>query len=95
MKPVVDAGEPRRARRDAGLYGRRKGKTLRPYQAGLMETLLPQLQVELSGGSSIPAASFRIIPTICGSKSALAAANTSPPTPSRIRNAAISAASPS
>ncbi len=39
------AGKPRRERRDAGLYGRRKGKTLRSYQAGLMETLLPKLRV--------------------------------------------------
>jgi tRNA (guanine-N7-)-methyltransferase len=51
MKPV-QADEPRRARRDAGLYGRRKGKTLRPYQAGLMETLLPQVRLDLSGGEA-------------------------------------------
>src|SRR5208283_906291 len=42
------AGEPRRERRDAGLYGRRKGKTLRSYQAGLMETLLPKVRVDLA-----------------------------------------------
>lgn len=58
MNPVFDAGEPRRARRDAGLYGRRKGKTLRPYQAGLIETLLPQLQVELTGGLLDPGGLF-------------------------------------
>ncbi|MDI9849872.1 tRNA (guanine(46)-N(7))-methyltransferase TrmB [Rhodoblastus sp. 17X3] len=44
----VELEQPRRARRDAGLYGRRKGKTLRPYQAGLVENLLPQLQIDLS-----------------------------------------------
>ena len=49
--------EPRRARRDGGLYGRRKGKTLRPYQAGLMETLLPRVRVDLSGLAD-PAALF-------------------------------------
>ena len=58
MKADLDAGEPRRARRDAGLYGRRKGKTLRPYQAGLIETLLPQLQLELSGGLVDPGGLF-------------------------------------
>ncbi len=41
--------EPRHARRDAGLFGRRKGKALRPYQAGLMETLLPKIRVDFSG----------------------------------------------
>jgi tRNA (guanine-N7-)-methyltransferase len=46
--------EPRRARREAGLYGRRKGKTLRSYQAGLMETLLPQVRVDLAGGLADP-----------------------------------------
>jgi len=43
-----ESGEPRRERRDAGLYGRRKGKTLRSYQAGLMETLLPKVRVDLA-----------------------------------------------
>ena len=53
-----DAAEPRRARRDAGLYGRRKGKTLRPYQAGLMETLLPKLRVDPASGLDDPHAIF-------------------------------------
>jgi tRNA (guanine-N7-)-methyltransferase len=57
MNPV-DADEPRRARRDAGLYGRRKGKTLRPYQAGLMETLLPQVQLGLSNAVDDPGKLF-------------------------------------
>jgi tRNA (guanine-N7-)-methyltransferase len=48
------AGEPRRERRDAGLYGRRKGKTLRSYQAGLMETLLPKVRVDLAAGLDDP-----------------------------------------
>jgi tRNA (guanine-N7-)-methyltransferase len=39
---------PRRARRDAGLYGRRRGKTLRPRQAGLVEKSLPRLRLDLS-----------------------------------------------
>ena len=30
------------------LHGRRKGKKLRPHQAGLLETLLPQLALDLS-----------------------------------------------
>jgi tRNA (guanine-N7-)-methyltransferase len=50
--------EPRRSRRDAGLYGRRKGKTLRSYQAGLMETLLPQVQVDPAAGFRDPSALF-------------------------------------
>jgi tRNA (guanine-N7-)-methyltransferase len=45
---------PRRARRDAGLYGRRKGKTLRPFQAGLVENLLPQVSIDLSEKLSDP-----------------------------------------
>jgi tRNA (guanine-N7-)-methyltransferase len=49
---------PRRARRDAGLYGRRKGKTLRSYQAGLMESLLPRVRVDLDAGLADPAALF-------------------------------------
>jgi tRNA (guanine-N7-)-methyltransferase len=50
--------EPRRARRDAGLYGRRKGKALRPYQAGLMETLLPKVRVDIASGLHDPAGLF-------------------------------------
>jgi tRNA (guanine-N7-)-methyltransferase len=48
------AEEPRRARREAGLFGRRKGKTLRSYQAGLMETLLPTVRADLVGGLDDP-----------------------------------------
>jgi tRNA (guanine-N7-)-methyltransferase len=58
-----DAEDPRRARRDAGLYGRRKGKTLRPYQANLMATLLPQVRIDLSKGSCHPAALFADLQT--------------------------------
>ena len=50
--------EPRRVRRDAGLYGRRKGKALRPYQAGLMETLLPEVRVDIASGLGDPAGLF-------------------------------------
>ncbi len=35
-------------RRHSGLYGRRKGKKLRPHQADLMVSLLPELQLDLS-----------------------------------------------
>ncbi len=33
---------------DGGIYGRRKGKALRPHQAKLIETLLPKLRVDLA-----------------------------------------------
>jgi tRNA (guanine-N7-)-methyltransferase len=49
---------PRRARREAGLYGRRKGKALRPRQAELVETLLPRLQIDLSRPIDVPAELF-------------------------------------
>ncbi|WP_298427150.1 tRNA (guanine(46)-N(7))-methyltransferase TrmB [Rhodoblastus sp.] len=49
-----DVSELRRARRDAGLYGRRKGKALRPYQAGLIADLLPKLQLDLSARIEAP-----------------------------------------
>jgi tRNA (guanine-N7-)-methyltransferase len=55
---AADTDEPRRARRDAGVYGRRKGKTLRPYQAGLMETLLPKVRVDPADGLEDPHAIF-------------------------------------
>lgn len=57
MKPDI-SDEPRRARRDAGLFGRRKGKALRPYQAGLMATLLPEIRVDIAHGLGDPAALF-------------------------------------
>jgi tRNA (guanine-N7-)-methyltransferase len=57
MKPEI-SDEPRRARRDAGLFGRRKGKALRPYQAGLMATLLPDIRVDIAAGLGDPAALF-------------------------------------
>jgi tRNA (guanine-N7-)-methyltransferase len=57
MKPEI-SNEPRRARRDAGLFGRRKGKALRPYQAGLMATLLPEIRVDIAHGLGDPAALF-------------------------------------
>jgi tRNA (guanine-N7-)-methyltransferase len=57
MKPDI-SDQPRRARRDAGLFGRRKGKALRPYQAGLMATLLPGIRVDLASSIGDPAALF-------------------------------------
>ena len=48
----------RRQKRNPGLYGRRKGKTLRSYHAGLMSSLLPQLQVDLTAGIAAPSALF-------------------------------------
>lgn len=55
---TVETKDPHRTRRDAGLYGRRKGKTLRPYQAGLVETLLPQVALDLSAPIDDPAKLF-------------------------------------
>ncbi|MCW2274153.1 tRNA (guanine-N7-)-methyltransferase [Rhodoblastus acidophilus] len=46
------------AHRESAFFGRRKGKTLRAYQAGLMETLLPEVQIDLSAPLSDPAALF-------------------------------------
>lgn len=57
MTSSDDCG-PRRARRDAGLYGRRKGKTLRPRQAALIENLLPALSLDLSRRIEAPAELF-------------------------------------
>jgi tRNA (guanine-N7-)-methyltransferase len=54
---------PGRARREAGLFGRRKGKTLRRYQAGLIETLLPRLRVDLGRGLEAPNALYPAKPT--------------------------------
>jgi tRNA (guanine-N7-)-methyltransferase len=59
---TADDDSPRRARRDAGLYGRRKGKTLRPFQAGLVENLLPQLRVDLSAPLDNPNSLFPLCP---------------------------------
>ncbi len=59
---AASAEEPRRARRDAGLYGRRKGKTLRPYQAGLMETLLPKVRVDIAARIDDPIRLFSCVP---------------------------------
>ncbi len=58
-----DSEAPRRARRDAGLFGRRKGKALRPYQAGLMETLLPKIRVDCGCGLGAPMDLFPAKPT--------------------------------
>lgn len=48
------------ARREAppGLYGRRKGKKLRPHQADLLLSLLPQVQLDLSQRIENPGALF-------------------------------------
>lgn len=45
-------------KKDAAFFGRRKGKTLRAHQAGLMDTLLPQVRVDLSAPVSSPGALF-------------------------------------
>ncbi len=60
-EPISHDG--RRARRDAAFFGRRKGKTLRAYQAGLMETLLPRLQVNLAADLANPGALFAGAPS--------------------------------
>ncbi|MBB4197015.1 tRNA (guanine-N7-)-methyltransferase [Rhodoblastus sphagnicola] len=49
---------PAAARRESSFFGRRKGKTLRAYQAGLMETLLPNVRVDLSAPVANPSALF-------------------------------------
>jgi tRNA (guanine-N7-)-methyltransferase len=58
-----DSEAPHRARREAGLFGRRKGKTLRRYQAGLMETLLPKIKVDLGRDIEKPGDLFQSKPT--------------------------------
>jgi tRNA (guanine-N7-)-methyltransferase len=45
-------------KKGAAFFGRRKGKTLRAHQAGLMDTLLPQVRVDLSAPVSRPGALF-------------------------------------
>jgi len=45
-------------RRESAFFGRRKGKTLRAHQAGLMDTLLPKVQIDLSAPLSDPSALF-------------------------------------
>jgi tRNA (guanine-N7-)-methyltransferase len=45
-------------RRESAFFGRRKGKTLRAHQAGLMETLLPRVRVDLGGRRIIPNTMF-------------------------------------
>jgi tRNA (guanine-N7-)-methyltransferase len=62
MNAVESESDARRERRDAGLFGRRKGKTLRPYQAGLMETLLPKIRIDLDRGLDKPADLFSAKP---------------------------------
>jgi tRNA (guanine-N7-)-methyltransferase len=42
-----------------GFHGRRKGKTLRPLQAGLIDSLLPGLAIDLS---ALPLQPFRLFP---------------------------------
>ncbi len=49
-------------RRDVSLWGRRKGKTLRAYQAGLMDTLLPALTVPVDAGLEDPSGLFPLRP---------------------------------
>jgi tRNA (guanine-N7-)-methyltransferase len=46
--------EPNHEHRHGAFFGRRKGHPLRPHQAGLMETLLPRLAVELGGPPPAP-----------------------------------------
>jgi tRNA (guanine-N7-)-methyltransferase len=45
------------------LHGRRKGKKLRPHQAGLLETLLPQVALDVSHRIAEPASLFPKKPT--------------------------------
>jgi tRNA (guanine-N7-)-methyltransferase len=46
-KAAMSISDPSNARRGA-FFGRRKGHALRPHQAGLMETLLPRLAIDLA-----------------------------------------------
>ena len=46
-KAAMSISDPRNAPRGA-FFGRRKGHALRPHQAALMETLLPQLAIDLA-----------------------------------------------
>jgi tRNA (guanine-N7-)-methyltransferase len=54
---TADDETPRRA-----LYGRSRGKTLRTYHAGLVEQLLPQLEIP-AGPIANPAALFPFVPS--------------------------------
>jgi len=47
-KAAMSVSDPRNAPRGA-FFGRRKGHALRPHQAALMETLLPQLFSSIDG----------------------------------------------
>jgi tRNA (guanine-N7-)-methyltransferase len=54
---VNDSLQAAAGRGDAAFFGRRKGKALRAHQAGLMDTLLPRVRVDLSALSD-PGALF-------------------------------------
>ncbi len=51
-------GEAKEFRRKLTSFGRRKGKTLRSYHSGLMQTLLPRLKIEALDVRSDPLALF-------------------------------------
>ena len=57
---AATADQPRR--RDVSLWGRRKGKTLRAYQAGLMDSLLPALTVPVDAALDDPFGLFTLRP---------------------------------
>jgi len=50
-------------RHESAFFGRRKGKTLRAHQAGLMETLLPKVRIDLSAPLTAPSALFAGAPS--------------------------------
>ncbi len=86
----TDAG-PERAR---AFYGRRKGKRLRPGQEERLADLLPRLRLPEAGRLD-PLPCFPVRSPRPGSRSASAAASTSPPRPASIPAPGSSAASPS
>src|SRR5262249_44922814 len=48
MTSLMTASDSSPPRRQSSFFGRRKGHKLRPYQAGLIEHLLPQLALDLA-----------------------------------------------
>jgi tRNA (guanine-N7-)-methyltransferase len=60
---MIDPPPQDRFRRETAFYGRRKGKTLRAYQAGLMQSLLPLVKVDPTSGVPDPAALFPRAPS--------------------------------
>ena len=50
---------------DRAFFGRRKGHKLRPHQARLLDTLLPQLAIDLSGPAPAALGTLFPISTVC------------------------------